>query len=233
MTLWITLALAHPVTAGGPGRPVDFVGQRLDVELGDGRVGLSYLLEVPVRRVTADAGDAGRDYAEARLDELADGLKVRWDGEPLAVERRPVARAARLGEQGFVEFELRLEGALPADAGTLTVENRNLPTDDAFFATYVRVDGDLVVEASSLAAVRDGRLRDNTHGAWTRDEAARELMVAVRPAGPWERRDTPGALPERLAGLDALGPPAWLYPAAGATGLALLAGLAWMRRRRR
>lgn len=230
MLLLALLVHAHPGGRDAQGRPTDFLGHRMELRVGEGRLELDYVAEVPLRLVTAEAEGADRTYARRRAAELADGLRVHWNGEPLRTEAVEVAQPGKLGDQGFIEFEVRRVATLPASTGTLTVSNGNYPDREGFYATRVEVGADLVVTESSLARAQDGRVRDNTHGAWTRKEEAREVRVALAPAGFWERRAGPGVLPERLRGLERLRAPGWTW-AVGVAGVVLVAGLAGWRLR--
>jgi len=95
------------------------------------------------------------------------------------------------------------------------------------------VPGDRVVTRSTLVRVKDGRLRDNRHGAWTREESSRELEIGLRRAWPWERVAGVRTLPERMAGLASLAPGPWTWTAAAVAGLAAAVGLGSAVRRGR
>lgn len=230
MFLVTALALGHPGAHDPSGRPTDFLGHRLELRLHGDTLDLAYVVEVPLRLVTAEALGADRAFAERHAAQLGDGLRVRWDGVALETGGVPVEEPGRLGDRGFVDFEVRRRATLPARTGVLTVSNGNYPDRDGFYATRVELDGSWVVTESSLARVEGGRLRDNTHGAWTREEASREVRVALAPSAPWERRAGPGVLPERMRGLDRLRAPAWPWALLATTVLAI-GGLAWWRTR--
>ncbi|MSP54798.1 MAG: hypothetical protein EXR69_04205 [Myxococcales bacterium] len=239
-SLLCALAIAHPGVHEASAHPTPgILGQRLDVHVeksaagtsGSGlRVRVVYSAEVPERRVLAEVAaesqNGEKSYASRRLLDLADGVRVRWDGVTLATTSVPVEHAARNGEPGFLEFHVEMEAPLPSAHGTLDVTNGNFPDEDCFFATSVALPGSLVVTGTSLAHVRDGLLRDSTHGAWTRKDAARELSLSLRPAQIWEERDGEHALPDRMAGLSSLAMPRWVQGGV-VVAAALLGGAIW------
>lgn len=234
-------AQAHP---GGAA-----LGQRVDATLtrtdGGLRLDLAYLAEVPAIRIQAEARpmgllpgaptppDALERYTARRLDELTGGVAASWNGEPVALAAAPVEAAITEGEGGFVDFHVAKVATLPGDEGELRLVNRNFPDEGGYFATYVQLDGGLVVTSSSLAQVKDGHLKNNKHGAWLRDESFRESTVAVRPATFWEERDTPASLPERMAGLDSLQPPTATIGAVAGGGLIAAAVAVWLLQRKK
>ena len=243
------LAVAHPGVHKASAHPTpEILGQRLDVRVdapvsgGNGlQLRVLYSAEVPERRVLSEVAmgsqSGEKTYASRRLVELADSVRVRWDGATLPTTNVPVDHAARNGEPGFLEFHVELDAPLPSALGTLEVTNGNFPDEDCFFATSVTVPGNLVVTGTSLARVKDGLLRDSTHGAWTRRDDARELSISLRPAGFWERREGEFTLPERMAGLASLDMPRWVQGAVAAAvvlfGGAVWRGAAWRSRAHR
>lgn len=234
LALLITFAVAHPGVVGRAQAHTapEIIGQRLELTLtpdAGGTLRIDYAAEVPERRVLTEVAavepGAQAGYAARRLVELAGGLHARWNGAVLPLTPVPVDHAARQGEAGFLEFHVALTAPLPGLAGDLAVSNGNYPDETCFFATSATVPGDRVVTATSLATVRDGLLTGSTHGAWTRDEKARELTLTLAPAGYWERRPDAAPLPERMRGLATLSTPRWLYGvgavAIGAVGIGL------------
>jgi hypothetical protein len=242
---WITLvgwllapvASAHPGghdAAGGGIRGV--VGQRSVLDVSGERVAWDYVLEMPERRLVAEAKEdarAGGDpttYMERTLAALADGLHLTVDGAEVPLVRETVASPARAGEPGFVELYLRTTVVLPPQPDgerTLALRIANHPLDEGgYFATRVNVDGALVVTRSSLARMEGGTVRDERHGAWVREESMREPTLTVRRAGFLEHRDGAHPLPARLEGAPTLAPPPWALAVAG---LALVP-VAWFGR---
>jgi len=228
-------ALAHPVMGGprGAAEPGNRTpGQRVEVTLAPGNVVVDYYVEIAAIRVYADAKaeGGGADYAERRAEELRTGLRARWDGADLPLSPLPVDTSARTAEGDFVEFHVRGAADLPAESGTLRVEMGNFPDEPSYMAASVDVSGELVVTESDLARASDGHLRENKHGAWRREEAARVATVAIRPARPWERGPD-GSLTERLEGMIGF-PRGWM--AIAGVMLAIVAmSLSWLRRRPR
>lgn len=250
--LLLPVALCHPgahVGRAGAHPGGQALGQRVELTLtaeGEGvLVDLVYVAELPVVRVHSEARPMGLlpgvptpaealDRYAARLSrELGDNLRVAWDGARVEMERLDDVPTSRPGDQGFVELPVHRRGRVPVQTGTLVVSHGNFPDEGGYFATSVAVDGALVVTASSLAGVKDGRVTRNRHGAWLRDEAAREQSVSLAPAGFWARRDGHFALPERLAELDTLAAP--LRELAVGLGVLLVAagaGVWWWQGRR-
>lgn len=224
---WLVgLALAHPYghRPGDPAGSPSVFGLRLTVDVADDALRVTFVAEIP-RRVFPPAP------LETLGPELQGALALRWDDQPLALTW--TAPRAEPGDSGFVDLRLEGVGPLPAPAGTLRLRNGAFPDQDCFYSTTVNVPGDRVVTRSSLVRVKDGRLRDNRHGAWTREEAARELEVELRRARPWERVDGPRTLPERMAGLDSLAPGAGTVAGAVVALLLVLVGATRIARRRR
>lgn len=205
----------------------------MSVRIGPGDVEVHYVAEMPATRALEEA-KAGPDeaaWAATRLDELASGLALTWEGEALATTPVETPDPARAGEAGFVELHVVRRAALPSPEGTLAVRNGNFPDERCFYATEVKVSGDLVATASSLVRVEDGRLRDDRHGAWVRDERAREPSVTVRPARLFEEQDGYAALPARMEGIVDARPPWWVH-VLGVFGLAGLGAAGrWLGRR--
>jgi hypothetical protein len=226
---FVAVALAHPGARGAGGGPARLaIGHRSVVVIDGDTATLDYVCEVPAITLYGEARREGATsgYVETKLDELASGLHLTWDGAPLALEPVAVAEPAREGEQGFIDLRVTRRATLPGDTGTLALRNGNYPDTDAYFATEVRLSGDVVATKSSLARVQDGRLRDNRHGAWQREESGREPSVAVRPARWYERADGLFPMTERMEGLLQPTLPARIaLAAAGILGLFALAKL--------
>jgi hypothetical protein len=230
VALFSSFAAAHPgwlPGGGSTGEAQSTVGQRVALHVASDAVTMEYVAELPAADLYRDARlDGGQDYVLRRLTELYDGVTLTWDGQPLQRTRVEVKDPARAVERNFVELHVAAEAPLPSPSGTLGVRIGNFPDDPCYFATEVTLAGDLVVESSNLATVRAGRLRDNRHGAWLRDESGREPSLTIRPARWWEVAATDQPLPQRMAGLDTLRPP--LLPIALAA-LSLIP-IAWLGR---
>lgn len=228
----IGAAEAHPERAG--------IGHRIDLRVAeaapDGSFPLSfeYVAEIPGLRLYQEAAAANDpQYPEHLAASLADTVGLSWNGQSLPLTTDPTGFRAEEGERGFVNLHLRRTGALPGPAGTVQILNRALATDDALYATWVQLPGSLVVVESSLVEVRDGRLRNNHHGAWSRKPTDREPTFTLRAAGLFERREGSFTLAERMAGQEELAAPGWLRPAAAGVGAALVGlGVLLLRRRR-
>ncbi len=211
LPLLLPAAAAHPASSGGTGEARSTVGHRLELAVSPTTVDLRYIAEIPERRVLEEArGSTAPGYSGRLLDSLADSVQLTWNGAPLPATRQAVADAAKAAEPGFLDFTVAWQAALPSSTGTLGVRNNNFPDQPSFFATSMMLSGDLVAETCSLLSVRGGRVRDNWHGAWVRDETAREPWVRLRPAGWGESASAPEPLPLRMAGLDAGEPPWWV-----------------------
>lgn len=203
--LWLVpFVLAHPFTGkGGAGEPgASIVGQRLAVRVDTDHVTVEYIAEVPAMRVYKEAKAEGADatYATKKLEELRGNVHATWQDTPLPLTSVTLADPARAGEGGFLEFHVKGEAPI-SGAGTLHVRNGNFPDENAYFMSDVTLGPGVVVEASSLLQVRSGLPRENKHGAWVREESARELSMTVRPAKLWEIATGDGKLPVRTVGL--------------------------------
>lgn len=221
--MWLLpLAAAHPYADHLAADGTAALGHRLEVRVGADRVELAYSAEVPPPVLSAEF--AGReDLAEPaaeRARELPDGLKARWNGVTLPLGQVS-APGAHLNPDGLWELETRLAAPRPAGGGRLEVVNTNYPDRFAYYYAEVSVPGDLVVGATSLAEVKDGRVWSNVHGSWGRSPTARELWVDLRRAWPWQRQADAAPLPERLAGTNALAAP-WSWKVGGGILAALL-----------
>jgi hypothetical protein len=226
--LLVPLLYAHPGSApGASGAARDTVGHRVSLTVGAHDVELRYVAEVPERRVLEEARASGAPgYGEQLLASLTDGVRLTWDGAPLPATALVVSDGVKGGEPGFLDFTVAMRAPLPSDSGTLGVRNGNFPDVDGFFATSVTLDGTLVAEETSLLKVKQGRIRDNWHGAWVKDESAREPWVKIRPAGFLEGASAPEPLPQRMAGIVGGEPPPWVL----AVLAMLLIPLAWLGR---
>lgn len=219
---------AHPGSAtGAPSAYRDYLGHRVELVVGAADATVTYVCELPERRVLEEARDTkGGGYATKLLDALAGEVKLTWNGEALPAARIDVAEPVKPGDGGFLDFAVALRAALPDGAGRIGVRNGNYPGDQGFFATAVTLDGRWMADASSLLKVKKGRLRDNWHGAWVKDETAREPWVDLRPAGLFERASAPAPLPRRMSGVEGDGLPWWAHLA----GVLSLLALAWLGR---
>lgn len=229
--LLVMLTAAHP-SGHGPGAEASspaVLGQRVALVIEGEGVVVDYTAEVPMRRLLQE-GPA--EVAPGTVAAgLAAGLHLTWGESPLVVVW--AAPTARPGRGGFYDLGVQGRAALPGRTGRLALRNGNFPDEPGFYATAVTVPGDLVVTASSLARVQDGRVRDNRHGAWVKEESAREPWLELRPARFWEVREAAAPLPERMAGLAVLGPPwGWIAAAVGALLSAALGAWALRRARR-
>jgi len=187
------------------------VGHRVQLTVGADAVDVSYVAELPERRVLEEArGATGAGYATRLLEGLRGEVKITWDGAPLPATPVAIAEPVKPGDGGFLEFTVGWRATLPGDHGRLGVRNGNYPEDPGFYATSITLDGRWVADATSLLSVKNGRVRDNWHGAWVKDERGREPWVDLRPAGFLERAAGPAPLPERMAGVTDDGPPPWL-----------------------
>lgn len=229
MLLLIPLLFAHPGSSpGASGAARDAVGHRLELTLGVDQVELRYVAEVPERRVLDQARAAGTPgYGTELLASLADGVRLTWNGEPLPADTIVVPDGVRGGEPGFLDFTVAWRATLPSHSGTIGVRNGNFPDVEGFFATSVTLDGSLIAEETSLLKVKQGRVRDNWHGAWVQFESAREPWVRVRPAGFLEHASQPLPLPQRMAGVVGTEPPPWVF---ALLALALIP-IAWLGRK--
>lgn len=213
-------------------------GQRIEAQIEAGVLHIDYYAEVATMRIYQEARkeNAGPDWALGRVEELRGGVRARWDGQGLALLPVHVEKPVTTGKEAdFVEFHLAGQAVLPADAGELQLEMGNFPDEPSYLAVSVKVAGDVVVEKTSLAKVQAGNLRDNVHGAWRRNEAARVATLTIRPAHVWERGSA-GPLPSRLAGMIPL-PIGWKLGAAVAFSLTaaattLVAARRWASRRK-
>lgn len=211
MLLLLPLVFAHPGTGGAGGAdPRATIGHRLELTVGVDAVDLRYVAEVPEKRVLEEARAAGRPgYGTELLETLAAGVDLTWNGAELPATRVVLDEPVAAGENRYLDFAVALHATLPEGAGTLGVRNGNYPEEPSFFATSVRLGAGVVAEESSLLRVRDGRIRDNWHGAWVKDEKAREPWVRIRPAGLFEAAGETRPLPEAMAGVQG-GLPVWL-----------------------
>ncbi|MDP2308852.1 MAG: hypothetical protein Q8P18_22715 [Pseudomonadota bacterium] len=229
MLLLVPLLYAHPGSSpGASGAARDTIGHRMELIVGADEVELRYTAEVPERRVLEEAR-ATPGYGQQLLSSLADGVRLTWDGAPLPSTAIVVPDGVKGGEKGFLDFTVALRAPFPDDGrhGTIGVRNGNFPDVDGFFATSVTLDATLLAEETSLLKVKQGRIRDNWHGAWVKDEAAREPWVKIRPAGLLERGSGPLPLPQRMAGVAGDEPPPWVF---GLLALALLP-IGWLGRK--
>lgn len=233
---WLGLgsAMAHPGGHGGANGGIrGAVGHRSEVRVTPGSLAWDYVLELPERRLYAEAREdaaAGGDpntYLRRRLDELADGLHATLDGQDVPLARVPVDSPSRAGEAGFLDLIVHTEARLPRPTGRLSLRISNHPLDEgSYFATKVLLDGSLVVTASNLAHVVNGELRVNRNGAWARDEAMREPRLTLRHAGYLERREGLLLLEQRLEGAPGVAPAPWVFVLA----VGMLAPIAWLGR---
>lgn len=240
--MWLTLlalipeSSAHPSGATNASDPNGGMpGQRIEVQVEPGHLRVDYYVEIAAIRLYKEAraeGAAGSEWAPKHAESLRPGVRARWNDAELQLTPLPMEKPAQLKEASYVELHLAGETALPGSAGTLQLRMDNYPDEPCYYAASVWLDGDLVVTETDLGHVTDGRLRDNRHGAWRRDNAGRVAQLTVRPTHAWEGA-VAGPLPERMEGIVKMD---WFaIGGVGALGIvtAALGGLAWRRRTRR
>ena len=226
----VALAFAHPGTGSASVNPRETIGHRAEITIAADHVELHYVAEIPEKRVLEEAR-AKSGYGSALLESLAGGVHLTWDGKDLPTTRLEVTDPVKPGENRYLDFQVGLRAELPGGGGTLGLRNGNYPEEPSFFATSVQVDGAWVAEETSLLKVRDDRIRDNWHGAWTKDEAGREPWVRIRPATLFDGAAGTRPLPEAMAGM---GGPSPLLLGVLAASLVPLAWLGrWLGRRAR
>lgn len=224
--LLVPLLAAHPGSAtGAPSAYRDYLGHRIELVVEATAATVTYVCELPERRVLEEARETvGGGYATRLLETLAGEVKLTWNGDPLPAERVTLAEPVKPGDGGFLDFAVAWRAELPGGRGRLGVRNGNYPGDPGFFATDVTLAGTWMADAASLLEVKKGRIRNNWHGAWVKDETAREPWVDLRPAGLFERASAPEPLPRRMSGVEGEGPPWWAHVLA-VVGLVALAAL--------
>ena len=204
LLLVVAPAWAHPGMSAGRSDPNGGMpGQRVEVSVGPGELRVDYYAEIAAIRLYKEARAeqaAGPTWAAGKAEALRTGLRVSQGGVDLPLTPVSVEKPAQIKETAFVELHLAATTPLHAEAGELTVRMENFPEEPCYYAASVNVDGAWVVVDTNLGHVKGGRLRDNQHGAWRRDDAARIATFTLRPTHPWEDH-TPGPLPERLEGL--------------------------------
>jgi len=248
--LVMAVAQAHPFDSA-------LTGQQLTMYVGQGRLRVDYLVEVPARdavrwlveerrnRPDDALEDIESDVISRELSSYADGLRLVVDGESRRWTRLEPPEDSGTGDERFVRFLLALEVPLDGKPHALHVSNGNLPDRATLFFVDVRVDDWIVIDESSLLTPREeGGLRD-LGGDWRGDEELRELRLAVRSRTPATHRllglletlsPPPGELPSpwRTAASAhvselSLGLPARLLPLlAGAVGAVGLGLLAFL-----
>ncbi|GDX81901.1 hypothetical protein LBMAG42_37120 [Deltaproteobacteria bacterium] len=230
-------AAAHPSGATNPSDPNGGMpGQRLEAQVEPGHLRIDYYVEIAAMRLYKEAraeGAAGAEWAPKHAESLRPGVRARWNDVELELTPLAVEKPAQLKEASYVELHLAGEAALPEAPGSLQLRMDNYPDEPCYYAVSVALAGALVVTETDLGHVAGGRLRDNRHGAWRRDEDGRSTNVSLRPAHFWESQ-ADGPLPERLEGLVpsrvSLGA---LAAAAAGVALGVAVGVVWWRRRAR
>ena len=184
LLLWSGSVAAHPFSAA-------LFGHRSSVLVAGDRVAIDYRLEVPIRQVLRELEETGTPpdtYAEARIAELVDGLRLEVDGEDLTWTRGPEPEDAASAGQRFFSFHLQLEAPLAEAEGRrrLKVTDQNFPDERAFHYVEVWVEDGVQVLASSLFDQVDGEVRNLREARWRMEEESRvtELVLDVGEPGP-------------------------------------------------
>jgi len=211
-------------------------GQRVEVALGSGTIRVDYFVELAAIRLYKEAkaeGAEGSTWAGRRAETLRSGLRVRLDDADVPLSPIAVEHSATLKEGNFVEFHVAAEATLADERGTLEVRMDNFPDEPCYYAASIEVDGGLVILETDLARVKDGRLRDNKHGAWRREDTGRSVRLRFRPTRTWESHAR-GPLPERIEGL--VGVDARVSALGGVAGIlaigAVVVGRFWRRQKK-
>jgi hypothetical protein len=223
---WVVLASlagAHPGGhTGADGGVRGALGHRTELSVSPDTVTWKFTLEIPEKRLVVEArqdaveGGDPETFLARTLQEVSDGMHVTLDGQPLPLERLPVALPSTPGEPGFVELRVHAQGKLPGP-GTLALRDGVRPLEEGnYFLTRVELDGSWVVSDTSLLRVEDGKIEDDRHGVWVREETMRTPQLRLRPSGYFERRSGLVPLPLRVSGAPGVAPEPW------ALGLAVL-----------
>lgn len=184
--LLVAPALAHPFGGAMPGHD-------LHLEVGPEGVVLDYQAALPTHDLLVEMEAAevrteaqSKAFTEAKLDELAAGLRGRLDAEPATWERLDPERETGRGNQRLVRFEQRLRAATPKAPSIVTLSNGNLPDQLSYFRWTVDVAPSLEVLSCSLVDVEEGQVVETRYGQWRMDEPMRELDLRLRARRlPW------------------------------------------------
>ncbi len=184
------LVAAHPFSGNR-------LGHRTQIHLSRDRIQVDYQVEVPLKQVLRElesAGETPEVYAASRLEELADGWKLKCQGELLSLSRLPGPPEATSSSSRFFSFHIRLESPIAdqEEPQRLKLVNENFPDSVSFHHVEVQVDPGIEVLASSLFDLREGQVRNLREARWRMEEESRVTELLVQ-------RDPPGIL-DRLLG---------------------------------
>lgn len=171
------------------------------------------LAEVPAFQVVERLGrgpdghadpDAAQQYRTEQCDELAGGLQVQLDGEPVALTVAAADLSFPQGEAGLAT--LRLECRLELDASsfvgerTVTVTDGNFPERLGWREITAVGDGVTVTDSDVPADSVSARLTDYPDELLQSPLRQREATVTVRPGGEGTTGTTPTEPGESVVG---------------------------------
>ena len=180
----ISAALAHPFEAR-------LYGHQTAVRLHATTIEVDYALEIPTLQLIAElkralAGNPRPGEAEqAQFNddmhrELSGALRLVVDDQPVPWQVVAPEESSGQGDAKFIVYRLTMSAPLPPGSQTVHLIDGNYPDVPSIFHTVVQVDGDLMVDASSLMDVEDGALRASRDGQWRMEESSRELRMSFR-----------------------------------------------------
>lgn len=171
------------------------------------------LAEVPAFQVVERLGrgpdgqldrDAAQQYRTVQCDELAGGLRVQLDGEPVALVVAATDLSFPQGEAGLqtLRLECRLELEAPSFAGerTVTVADGNFPERLGWREITAAGDGVTVTDSDVPADSVSARLTDYPDELLQSPLRQREATVTVRPGGDAATGTTPTEPAQSMVG---------------------------------
>jgi ABC-type nickel/cobalt efflux system permease component RcnA len=184
---------AHNVGSG-------LVGQKLHLDLEEGRFKLDYTVEIPtsiwIREFQNAPSAAGTEAAgkEAEftarlLQRLQRGLILLWNSREIPMERlQGSLEKSGLGDYNFFQYRLSLEASLEVlEEGTIILINRNYSGYQNVYSVSLSIGPGTRLEETNLSEPGQRFLLDAQTGLpWSMWEGLRSLRVKVRPAPFWE-----------------------------------------------
>ena len=201
VALLVALALAWPAGAHpfGP----KYYSFRTIVELDGAALTLTTSVEAPTLAILEEYAKRyghleeigekeDREFFEAMLAQIGDGLAVTVDGKPLpgkwvAADSPINGRADEKFFYYIVAFEAA--GALPAGPFELRVINQAFADKEAYYSGWIKPTGGWTVTETNLQALGTAAQAEdvsNSEEAWSKDPALRDLVATVQP-----KKETP------------------------------------------
>jgi len=161
---------------------------KLRLSLSEDTLTIDYMAEVPIRVIQKELEALESQekslFSSHKIQELGRALHISVNGKPLQMESVDLGMGHVRENPRFTVFEVRLEGTLPPNSTSLSLQNGAYPDHVAFFSTEVLVSEGISVSECSLFEIQEGKPLQDRSGRWWIEESLRELNLTFEATDP-------------------------------------------------